>query len=106
MLVARGDVFRPCAAPDLDAPNCELEPDGSVGTAHLAWYARQAARSYRVPGGFPWTRLGYTYDWASEETEVVVPELVVRKGAVVEVLLDESVDEHCAPTEDPLLTGS
>ena len=31
--------------------------------------------------GFPWTRLGYTYDWTDDHRDVGVTELVVATGA-------------------------
>lgn len=93
------DVFRPCTDPDPADPGpCTLEfPDG-VPAEHIQWMAVQMLSSWKVPGGYPWTRLGYTYDWSPEAASVVGPsELVVRKGAVIEVTAVTPTAAYCAP---------
>lgn len=30
---------------------------------------------------YPWTRLGYTYDWGNAKSRVGLSEFVIRKGA-------------------------
>ncbi|MBR4798868.1 MAG: hypothetical protein IK047_01255, partial [Clostridia bacterium] len=42
---------------------------------------------------FPWTRLGYTYDWADNGTEYGLSEFLVFSGAKAKVEYTYSVDE-------------
>lgn len=45
--------------------------------------------------GYPWTRLGYTYDWGAPGAEVGEDELVLRPGAEVEVVTAPTTEEYC-----------
>ena len=67
--VAADDLFRPCADPDLGKTRCGEEFPKDLDPAHYAWYARQTALAYASPQGFPWTRLGYTYNWRAGADE-------------------------------------
>ena len=44
-------------------------------------------------GSYPWTRLGYTYDWADNGTEYGLTEFIVNSGAEVEVEFTQNMDE-------------
>lgn len=48
------------------------------------WFDDQRAKSYG-PKGYPWTRLGYTYDWGSTSGKYGLSEFIVLPGAEVEV---------------------
>ena len=100
------DVFRPCANGDLDQVQCEASFPDSTTEAHKAWYAGQTALAYQEKG-YPWTRLGYTYDWsgysraeaksgsAAELSEVGVNEFVIHRNAKVRVESILSTEEYC-----------
>lgn len=72
--VPAGKVFRPCTDPRIDTDSCSttlpatLPPDAP--SDYYRWFTNQAMSSWRIaaaadaPDGFPWTRLGYTYNWA------------------------------------------
>ena len=84
--VAAVDLFRPCARPDVATTSCEKPPkDYSMSGAHAEFYANQTMRSYR-DRGYPWTRLGYTYDWNPDSGEYGASEYVVRKDAPVRIV--------------------
>lgn len=98
-LTKRCDIFRPTADPDVtkiwpgasatDFRGVTAFPD-CVPPVHALWMASQSLSSYQItptPGvmGFPWTRLGYTYDWMPGAPEYGLSEYVVRRGATVEV---------------------
>jgi hypothetical protein len=100
IVVKQGDIFRPTVNPDptttlpCDCPiesNCgEAFPKG-VSPEHVAWLANQMLGSYtisessQVRTGYPWTRLGYTYDWRLGSTKYGASEFVIRRGSVVTV---------------------
>jgi hypothetical protein len=44
----------------------------------------QETRSYRLLG-YPWRRLGYTYDWGGSQGDIGLSEFVIEAGANVEV---------------------
>jgi len=61
----------------------------------LDWLGKNALDSYRVPGGFPWTRLGYTYDWRPGAPEYGVAEFVLFRGTEARVVAILSAEEFC-----------
>lgn len=108
--VRPADLFRPCTDPRVDAASCPeqvpADAPATVGPVSLdAFLWRQANDAWRLPAraakpiscaadfanatggncaGYPWTRLGYTYDWApGAKDERGVTEFVAVKGASV-----------------------
>lgn len=107
--VARDKVFRPCADPAVTTTSCPAVPaDVAYGSgtpaadAHLAWLAGQMMRSYRVGqgrdrSGFPFTGLGYTYDWSPDSPgNVGLSEYVVRKGSEIRNVRVIETEAYCA----------
>ena len=89
-----GDLFRPCIEPDVHAAKCTVT-GSTTDAAHALFYANQTAISYTTPGGYPWTRLGYTFDWNPDTSEYGASEYVLREGAVVTVKSLVSTAEYC-----------
>jgi hypothetical protein len=110
------NIFRPCASSDVTTKTCELGPpracDASAPSAeqcrrHTEFFTNQYYTSYGVslPTEYPWTSLGYTFDWASGpvglngkssfmvygESEYVIP-----KRANITVKGVYSTAEYCA----------
>jgi hypothetical protein len=94
------DVFRPCPDPEVDDTKCRLGlPDVALdGTdkpsEHAKWFARNDRNNLETP--YPWTRLGYTYDWGDPYHHIGASEYVVREGASVWVAAVVSLDAYCA----------
>lgn len=88
------DMFRPCANPSLQDAQCSASFPESASEAHKAWYAGQTALAY-YEKGYPWTRLGYTYNWNAEDSEVGVSEFVIHRGAKVSVESITPTVEYC-----------
>ena len=98
--VSPGDLFRPAADPEIG--DREAGPDFpnnrrvAVTAAHRAWIEDLESKSYGADG-YPWTRLGYTYDWNNPRSEVGLSEFVVEKGAVVRVESVQDTASYCRP---------
>lgn len=103
------DLFRPCADPRITTTACALDlPDARRGgvtdataAAHLRFMLEQMLSSYRIGfdrPGYPFTALGYTYDWKpdSETHHVGLSEYVVRHGAVVKDVEEIDTAAYCA----------
>jgi hypothetical protein len=45
--------------------------------------------------GYPWTRLGYAYDWGNPKSEVGLSEFVIKSNADVEVKGIYANEEYC-----------
>ncbi len=87
-------MFRPAPDPEIDDSVAGLEFPADVSDAHRAWIENLRASSYGDPG-YPWTQLGYTYDWAADSGEVGLSEFVVSKGSEVIVEGVASIAEYC-----------
>jgi hypothetical protein len=93
------DLFRPSADPAISDHEAELDFPISnafvtVSEAHQEWIEDLEAQSYG-PDGYPWTRLGYTYDWGNPHSEVGLSEFVIREGATVGVNSVETTSAYC-----------
>lgn len=56
------------------------------------WFDQNILNSYFY-GEYPWTRLGYTYDWADNKKEYGLTEFLIKQDAEAEVAFTETTDE-------------
>jgi hypothetical protein len=87
--VKPGDLFRPSADPEIS--DCEAETEFrrankfvTVSDEYVKWYNDLKMQSYGV-NGYPWSRLGYTYDWGDSRRHIGLSEFVIMPGATVEI---------------------
>lgn len=82
------DLFRPSADPEITDTASELPlPAGyrsDVGKAYRDWFQATWRSRYETSTPYPWTQLGYTYDWGSSH-HVGLSEFVIRRGSTVGV---------------------
>ena len=85
------DVFRPAFFPEINTDMMNtaftntLEEDTSENAMWFKnWFDKTNATAYRKDG-FPWTRLGYTYDWGNPDSKYGLSEFIVKEGAEIEV---------------------
>lgn len=72
-----------------DIPNKEYD--------YKSWFQNRVATIYTTSdGGWPWTQLGYTYDWGNARNHVGLSEFVIRldpeQGGQVNVKLEKAID--------------
>jgi hypothetical protein len=94
--VSPSDLFRPCPDPAIIDSVCNLKPPTNVEgdrRNHKQWFDDQGERSYRLLG-YPWTQLGYTYDWGNPRSEIGLSEFVIEEGATVEVAKVRTTDRY------------
>jgi hypothetical protein len=89
MWVSPNDLFRPSPDPEISDHEAELDfPESrryvTVSQSHRKWINDLIQTSYG-PDGYPWTRLGYTYDWGNPADEIGLSEFVIRSGATITV---------------------
>ncbi len=111
--VSPNDVFRPSFDPEIRDRTSEIgfRPDSWYGTLsadYRDWFDRQYQQRYASDGvAYPWTQLGYTYDWGNVEdwhsidgdrpSEVGLSEFVIREQATVDVANVATVEAYCQP---------
>jgi len=114
--VAQDALFRPCpggvdksipteprcvAGSELD-PN--LDPDTTRFLLKQFWFSHRTAISSGGAWdfGYPWTGMGWTYDWdPKSKTHMGVSEFVVQKGAVTSHVRDATPAEFCSDAPMP-----
>jgi hypothetical protein len=82
------DVFRPAGNPDITLPRASGVLDTNLSAKYKPWYKpwfnNNIIFSYFRPLSssldfyYPWTRMGYTYDWAPGVKRVGLSEFVLR----------------------------
>lgn len=88
------DVIRPAYQSDAAKGSMGVAfPEGEeVDESFKGWFDQNILDSYYY-GSYPWTRLGYTYDWADNGKEYGLTEFLIKKGAQAEVAFTETTDE-------------
>jgi hypothetical protein len=101
-------LFRPCTDPDVQTQACSLGPPlstlddsglhcGPEDSAHAQWLCQTWKARYgptESMSRFPWTALGYTYDWGGED-EYGATEFVAPQGTEVTLHALLPVDTFC-----------
>ncbi|MBV8846560.1 MAG: hypothetical protein JO307_27460 [Bryobacterales bacterium] len=95
-------IFRPCVNPAADHATCSVGPPSSSAADYQQWFLGQYYSSYgqSLIGEFPWTALGYTFDWGQGSAKgrfqrYGESEFVIRKNAPVEVLDVLTTAKYC-----------
>lgn len=84
MWVSPEDLFRPAMDPSITTDQAALSFPEGTEDSYKDWFAGQQRYSYS-PYRYPWTGLGYTYDWADNGTDYGFSEYVIRPGSTVTV---------------------
>jgi len=96
--VSPNSLFRPTPDPEIDDQSAELTFSNTVSNDYISWFNNNIINSY-FPLKYPWTRLGYTYDWGSDDSEVGLSEFVVSQAENVVV-------EGVYTTQEYIVTAS
>jgi hypothetical protein len=100
------DIFRPSPYPDPTTKYpCPEPPDTTCGNvfpstatpAHVLWIATASFNLHAIPYGYPWTHLGYTYNWAPGKDRYGASEYVIRAGSTTTIVAKSSAADYCAP---------
>ncbi|WNJ19470.1 hypothetical protein [Pontibacter sp. G13] len=81
------DVFRPCPDAEIDDTACGLSFPEDADSTQITWINQLRIDSYYQPSvqdKYPWTQLGYTYDWSPESQDHIgLSEFVIDTGKEV-----------------------
>ncbi len=106
--VKPGDLWRPCPDNETDDSECGLNLPDDVTPEYRQWFNNTRATQYvdcsdtmfvysGINEGYPWTQLGYTYDWnPSNETNIGLSEFVLPANKYFYVRGKYLTDEYCA----------
>ena len=103
------NLFRPCQNPSATTAACAAGPPSSTNVQYAGWFYQQYYGSFAQaqPDQYPWTSLGYTFDWASREDGTTnasgsfvrygASEFVIPKGAPIEIVGQADTGPYCQP---------
>lgn len=82
--VKPADLYRPAADPEIDDRTTGLYLPENAEPDYAQWFNQNIYDSYFGQWThYPWTRLGYTYDWANPATEVGMSEYCIKTNSVL-----------------------
>ena len=94
------DMFRPCPDNEVTDDVCGLNLPEGVEPWYRQWFNDLRAQQYTFCSpdkqGYPWTQLGYTFDWYDLSAPVGMSEFVIKKN--VNVIIEGWIlqDQYCA----------
>jgi len=92
------DLFRPCPDEEITDGTCQLCFPEKTDSTHIRWINENRVSRYYpcdLYNKYPWTQLGYTYDWAPQnETHVGLSEFVIKENANVVVEAIYTTEEY------------
>lgn len=100
MWVSPQDVQRPAYQTDITVPDMTTTLPENTDETYLEWFSGNIIWSY-FDSAYPWTRLGYTYDWGATDTEYGLTEFLVKKDAKVDVEYTETIEDLIVRLEQP-----
>ncbi|MFY0631754.1 MAG: hypothetical protein JXR05_15420 [Flavobacteriaceae bacterium] len=101
--VKPADLFRPCPDNGTDDTSCDLNLPSTVTPEYRKWFNDLRAIQYTDctdtifhEYGYPWTQLGYTYDWSPDNpSHVGLSEFVVTRNTDIYVSGKYSTKTYC-----------
>lgn len=98
--VKPADVFRPCPDKEVNDAACNLcfTAKDSADAEYITWFNRGRIDRYYATGlynQYPWTQLGYTYDWhPRNRSHRGLSEFVIGKNKTIYIEKAYSTDEY------------
>ena len=92
------DLFRPSPDPEITDGVCELCFPSGTDSTHINWINENRISRYYscdLYDKYPWTQLGYTYDWnPKNKSHVGLSEFVIRENANIVVKAIYTTEEY------------
>lgn len=82
MWVHPADLWRPSPDNEITDNTAQIPIPADMDSSYQNWYRDNIIYSY-FPLRYPWTRLGYTYDWGNPETEIGLSEFVLKNNSQI-----------------------
>ena len=96
--VRRADLFRPCASSaSVTTGSCALDFNLPSVDRDQPFVLKQMMESYRTRGGYPFTAMGWSYNWdPAATTPMGISEYVVRPAARMRDVTSMTPAQFCA----------
>lgn len=93
--VSPSSVVRPAYCTGTASPSMAVSFVEEADPAYKQWFDNNILFSYFY-GAYPWTRLGYTYDWANNGTEYGLSEFLIQPHSTITVEWTKTTEEFLA----------
>ncbi|MCL2063807.1 MAG: hypothetical protein FWG98_05495 [Candidatus Cloacimonetes bacterium] len=100
--VSTENILRPAYNQDVTFPEMPSHFESTVDETFLHWFNNNKLFSY-FEELYPWTRLGYTYDWGSSYTNYGLTEFIVLPNTSVNVKFTLSTNEFLKFLESQII---
>lgn len=87
------DLFRPSPDNEINDTTAQLDFPNSVDPIYKKWFNDNIIYSY-YPKKYPWTRLGYTYDWGNPYSHVGLSEFVLKNNSEITVKSLQTTNDY------------
>lgn len=91
MWVSPEDVIRPAYLTDVTETGMAVSLPEDTPEDYREWFEGNIIWSY-FDSAYPWTRMGYTYDWAPDSGKYGLTEFLVRPGAEAVIEYTDPID--------------
>ena len=91
------DLFRPAYDNEIDKKFSGINFPVNVSSEYITWFNNNIIFSYYPLNGeskYPWTRLGYTYDWGNPLHKIGLSEFVIKKNSKVIIKSKQSIKDY------------
>lgn len=92
MWVSPDDMIRPAYVTNIYSSDMTTSLSDNIDADYREWFEDTIIRLY-FNSRYPWTRLGYTYDWADTDTAYGLTEFLVLRDSSVTIEFTLTVDE-------------
>jgi hypothetical protein len=91
--VSPDQLFRPTPDNEITDTTAQLNFPTSATSEYKDWFNGNIVYSY-FPEKYPWTRLGYTYDWGNPTSPFGLSEFVLKQNSTVTVKSVNTIDSY------------
>ena len=91
------DLFRPAYDNKIEDKFSGINFPVNANSEYVVWFNNNIISSYYPPDGsnkYPWTRLGYTYDWGNPITKIGLSEFIIKKNSKVIIKSKRSTEDY------------
>ena len=85
-------IMRPAYTKDITINYSDTKFFSESDEEFTNWFNSNIINSY-FEGSYPWTRLGYTYDWSRGSDEYGISEFIIEKGTTVTIAFTCTTEE-------------
>ena len=94
------DIFRPCVDPETNDSRCNKDIPKSFPTVtnipnYGVFYQNLYFNRFRAANRYPWTGIGYTYDWGNPLSKVGASEFILTPSAPYQIKQPVATRDYC-----------